>query len=62
MLNPSVQFDWVYCMPAVDPEQEKEQQERAEPKAFHVRIAHLDPHTHQVTVNNNLVSCHVAVM
>ena len=46
VLNPTVQVHRGYCLPAVDPEQGKEHEKRAEPKVFHVRIAHFDPHTH----------------
>ena len=55
MLNPTFEIDWGYRKPAVDPEHEQEHQERVVPIAFHVRIAHLDPHTHRVTVSNTLL-------
>jgi len=38
MFNTTVQIDWGYCIPAVDPEQEEKHQKHAEPKVFHVVI------------------------
>jgi len=64
VLNPSLQVDRGYCKPAIDTEQGKEHQKRAEPKVFHVvigcdasgRLPDVDPSPTPATVNESNIS------